>query len=257
MRITFIGSGNVATNLALALKHVGHEIVQVYSRRASNAIELAELIGANAVVELTDIHTTADIYIIAVNDDSISKIATELNLEGKIVVHTAGSIPMNVLLASSEKHGVFYPLQTFSKNRILNFETIPLFLEASDEETMNILKNLASSISGNVTQVDSARRKILHLTAVFSCNFVNHLYTLSEELLKEHKLAFDHIRPLILETAEKIKSMDPYDAQTGPARRNDEQVMKNHLQLLENYEQFKAIYTLLSESIVKKYNSQQ
>ncbi|SMO65881.1 Rossmann-like and DUF2520 domain-containing protein [Solitalea koreensis] len=257
MRITIIGSGNVATVLAFALKRGGHEIVQVYSRTKANAIELAEQVDAKAVNEFADIHVNADLYIVSVKDDVIAKTANSFNVDGKIVVHTAGSIPMEVLKASSDNYGVFYPLQTFSKQRTQSFESIPICLEASDERTMKALKELANSISTNVTEVNSEQRKVLHLTAVFACNFVNHLYTLSEQLLKEHKLSFDYIRPLIIETAEKIKNINPLEAQTGPARRNDQQVMLSHLQMLENEPVLKSIYTLLSESIVNTYNSQQ
>ncbi|MNT59498.1 hypothetical protein D3C72_1970150 [compost metagenome] len=146
-----------------------------------------------------------------------------------------------------------YPLQTFTKGRLLDFKTIPLFVEAADERTLAIIKELANTISSSVKEADFEQRKILHLSAVLACNFVNHLYDLSQDLLKVYQLDFDALRPLVLETALKVQKMNPHEGQTGPARRNDQLVIAKHLQLLSNNVPLKNIYTILTDSIVKSY----
>ncbi|UKJ09331.1 Rossmann-like and DUF2520 domain-containing protein [Solitalea lacus] len=253
MKIVFLGSGNVATHLACTVQEAGHKVLQIFNHRLNGAVELAGKLNCAFTDKINEITDQADVYIISVKDDAIGIIAQQLNLKDKVVVHTAGSVDMNVLLPATPNVGVLYPLQTFSKDRALDFQSVPLFIEGANDITSETIKRLAQSIAHFVTVSNSEQRRILHLSAVFACNFVNHLYDLSNGLLKEHNLSFDALKPLILETAQKVQQLHPHNAQTGPARRNDQQVMTKHLQLLSNNQPLQFIYQLLSDSIVKSF----
>ncbi|AFD06011.1 Rossmann-like and DUF2520 domain-containing protein [Solitalea canadensis] len=253
MKIVFLGSGNVATNMSIAMQNAGHAVMQIYNHRIESAKLLAEELKCSYTDQLTDISVQAEVYVISVKDDVIEELAKQLSISGKVVVHTAGSVPMEALSAATTNFGVLYPLQTFTKGRLLDFKTIPLFVEAADERTLAIIKELANTISSSVKEADFEQRKILHLSAVLACNFVNHLYDLSQDLLKVYQLDFDALRPLVLETALKVQKMNPHEGQTGPARRNDQLVIAKHLQLLSNNVPLKNIYTILTDSIVKSY----
>jgi predicted short-subunit dehydrogenase-like oxidoreductase (DUF2520 family) len=255
MRITIIGSGNVATHLSAAFKNAGHRIAQVYSRDMQNAALLAYHVGAEAVDDLKNITADTDIFIIAVKDDAIAEIIPQLSGFKKLIAHTSGAVDMQLIQNFTEQAGVFYPLQTFSKTKELNFREVPLCIEGATEDITKELEGIARSISNNVYRVSSAQRKVLHLAAVFACNFTTHLYTLSQQLLEQHNMSFDMLRPLILETADKIKEHSPADVQTGPAVRNDEQTMQKHLQMLNNNPKLQEIYTLLSQDIIKNHNT--
>jgi predicted short-subunit dehydrogenase-like oxidoreductase (DUF2520 family) len=232
MRITIIGSGNVATHLAAAFKNAGHSITQVYSRDLQNASLLAYHVRAEATDSLDQIDPETDLFVIAVKDDAIETIASELAKYGKLMVHTSGATDLEVLLNHTKNAGVFYPLQTFSKTKEVNFNTVPLCIEGADGQITSKLNELAYTITQNVYRINSAERKTLHLAAVFACNFPNYLYYLSQQLLAEKQLPFDLLRPLILETAEKVQEQLPAGVQTGPAIRNDEKTMAVHLQQL-------------------------
>jgi predicted short-subunit dehydrogenase-like oxidoreductase (DUF2520 family) len=251
MRITIIGSGNVATHLAAAFKNAGHRIVQVYSRDMQNAALLAYHVKADPIADLAQIDPETDIFIIAVKDDAIGLVAEQLAPHQKLMVHTSGATDLYCLLAFSDNVGVFYPLQTFSKTKEVNFRTVPLCIEGADQDIAKQLKELAYGISNSVYDIDSPQRKTLHLAAVFACNFPNYLYNVAQQILAQDGLSFDLIRPLILETAEKVQNSLPATVQTGPAIRNDETTMNNHLQLLNNLPQLQQLYTLLSQGIIK------
>ncbi|NNU34628.1 DUF2520 domain-containing protein [Mucilaginibacter sp. S1162] len=251
MRITIIGSGNVATHLAAAFKNAGHRIVQVYSRDMQNAALLAYHVKAEPIDNLSQIDPETDIFIIAVKDDVIGLIAEQLAPYQKLMVHTSGATDLYALLAFSDNVGVFYPLQTFSKAKEVNFRTVPLCIEAADQEVAKRLKELAYGISNSVYDIDSQHRKTLHPAAVFACNFPNYLYNVAQQILAEHQLNFDLLRPLVLETAEKVQNSLPANVQTGPAVRNDEITMNNHLRLLQGYPDLQQLYTLLSQGIIK------
>ncbi|MFA6085937.1 Rossmann-like and DUF2520 domain-containing protein [Mucilaginibacter sp.] len=255
MRITIIGSGNVATHLSAAFKNAGHRIAQVYSRDMQNAALLAYHVGAEAIDDLENITADTDIFIIAVKDDAIAEVVPQLSGFKKLIAHTSGAVDMQLIQDFTERAGVFYPLQTFSKTKELNFREVPLCIEGATEEITRELEELARSISNNIYRVGSSQRKILHLAAVFACNFTNHLYTISEQLLAQHSMSFDMLRPLILETADKIKEHSPIDVQTGPAVRNDEQTIQKHLQMLKNEAKLQEIYSLLSQDIIKNHNT--
>lgn len=252
MRITLIGSGNVATHLGAAFKNAGHKIVQVFSRNAQNAALLAYHIGADAIDNLDSIDSNTDIFIISVNDDTIATIAEQLAKYDKLIVHTSGATSLYNLTAFTDKAGVFYPLQTFSKTKEVDFRTVPICIEGAYETITKTLKQLAQTISNKVYLVDSSQRRTLHLAAVFACNFPNYLYTVAQELLAKQNMDFDLLRPLIQETAEKVQQQFPADVQTGPAIRGDQKTIANHLQMLKNEPELEQLYRLLSQGIIKK-----
>ena len=254
MRITIIGSGNVATHLAAAFKNAGHAIVQVYSRDMHNASLLAYHVKAEPIDNLEQINSETDLFVIAVKDDAIEPIAADLVQYNKLIVHTSGATSLQTLQKHTQNAGVFYPLQTFSKTRDLNFNTVPLCIEGADEKITSTLNELAYTVSQNVYRVNSEQRKILHLAAVFACNFPNYLYHVSQQLLAEKQLPFDLLRPLILETAEKVQELLPANVQTGPAVRNDEKTMTSHLEQLGEIPDLQEIYKLLSQGIIKMDN---
>ncbi|MEE1944958.1 DUF2520 domain-containing protein [Pedobacter sp. KR3-3] len=251
MKIVIIGSGNVATHLAIALKKAGLPVAQVWSYHYVNAVQLANQVGAQAIAKLDEVDHQAALCLIAVKDDAVAGIAEQLAGFKGLVAHTCGAVPMSVFAGKFANYGVFYPLQTFSKSKALNFDDIPLCLEANSEASMQLLKQVAIKLSNRVLEVDSDKRKILHLAAVFACNFTNHLYALGEQLLEANGLEFDILRPLINETASKVQHALPLAVQTGPAIRSDEQTLKAHQELLLQHPHLLEIYRTLSESIKK------
>lgn len=254
MRLTFIGSGNVATHMAAAFKNAGHRIVQVYSPNMHNAALLAYHVGAAATNLLTEISSETDIFIISVKDDAIAQIAEALAVHQKLIVHTSGSTSLDVLLDYTNNAGVLYPLQTFSKTREVEFLTVPLCIEAANDSIYTDIKQLAATVSNSIYSINSAGRKILHLAAVFACNFPNYLYGVAQQLLAGHEIDFNLLRPLILETAQKVQQQLPANVQTGPAVRNDQTTMAAHLQMLDGQPHLQAMYTLLSQGIIKNNN---
>ncbi len=250
MKIILIGAGNVASQLTLALAERGHTLLQVWSRTAEHARKLAERVGAASLTELGEIFTDADLYLFCVKDDALPQVITAMPETGGIWVHTAGSLPMELFATRKSDYGVIYPLQTFSRNRELSFQEIPLFIEGSTPANAAMLEQLAQALSRNVYRLPGDKRKKLHLAAVFACNFVNHLYALSAEILNEEELPFDVLLPLIAETAAKVREMAPVAAQTGPALRGDEKVMQQHLDQLSD-PRLREIYRLLSDSIAE------
>ena len=250
MEIVIIGSGNLATQLGLALTDAGLHIVQVYSRTADHARELAGKIGAGYTANIDEINDNADVYIMSVKDDAISEIAAKVCAKSAdaVFVHTAGSISMDVFNGRAQHYGVLYPMQTFSKSRKVNFKEIPYFLEASDDETLSTIRLIAERVSDNVVLADSAKRKKIHLAAVLACNFTNHCYRLAEKVIDEEGIDFKLFLPLIDETARKVAQLSPKQAQTGPMVRYDTGVMQMQIDLL-NDERTKQIYRLMADSI--------
>lgn len=252
MKIAFIGSGNLATHLSLALKAAGEEIIQVYSRTDAHAKELADKLGCIHTTNLDKIYLNADVYILSVKDDAISQIADSIchKCPHALFVHTAGSVLMDIFKGKANHYGVFYPMQTFSKARKVYFRPIPCFIEASSNEDLAIIRSLAESISDHVVDCDSEKRKKLHLAAVFACNLTNHCYRLAERVLQEEEIDWKLYLPLIDETAQKVSEMSPKDAQTGPMVRYDVNVMNRQLALIPD-ERTRQIYRLMAESIHK------
>lgn len=253
MKIVCIGSGNVATHFSKAFKAAGSELVQIWSKNPEHAAELAIKTGAKPIADLKEIDNNADVYLIAVKDDAIGEVIAQLSAVKGMIVHTSGATDIDVFPATIAKYGVLYPLQTFSKHKAIDFNQVPLCIEAKDEETLKLLKSIALMLSPLVYEVNSEKRRILHLSAVFACNFVNHLYTLSNEILQKNELDFEILRPLIMETAEKVQNAFPVDVQTGPAIRNDEQTITKHKELLNDMPELKDIYETLSKSIKKTH----
>lgn len=250
MNIVLLGSGNVATHLGRAFKMAGQSIVQVWSRDISNASELADTLAAEPISEMFDLDRSADLYIIAVKDEAIREVALALDISDKLIVHTSGSTGLDILDGVSSRIGVFYPLQTFSKTKSVDFRQIPIAIEGNTADVTSTIRAIADRLSERVIELSSEQRKALHIAAVFACNFTNHLFALSQELLREQKLDFDLLRPLIAETADKIQMNDPISVQTGPAIRDDKTTIQAHLNLLHDKQELMELYQKLSQSIV-------
>lgn len=251
MRVVIIGSGNVATHIAKALNEANIKVSQIWSYHYENALLLAGQIDGIAIADLSQIDVTADLCLIAVKDDEIANLVRKLDTFNGVIAHTSGSVSLDVFENLTKNYGVFYPLQTFSKDKDLDFSNIPLCVEANNPQTLDILKQLAHQLSTKVVEVNSEKRKILHLAAVFACNFTNHLYALADEVLKANELDFDIIRPLIAETANKVQNALPATVQTGPAIRNDNNTLIKHEELLIKQPEMLEIYRTLSNSIKK------
>ena len=271
MKIVLIGAGNLATHLGKALHAAGHDMVQVFSRTMQSAETLASLLDAEPLTDIAQVRDDADVYIFSVKDSALVQLVAQLcrhEADGlvedgavnalrkakkgeheRVFLHTAGSMPMSVFKGMAQHYGVLYPMQTFSKQREVDFSIIPCFVEANDEFAQKQIEGMAREISGRVYQLSSEDRKYLHLSAVFACNFANHCYAISQELLEEHGIPFDVMLPLINETAAKVHEMKPKDAQTGPAVRYDENVIDKQSKLLENHPHFKKVYDSMSKSI--------
>ncbi|RYE11721.1 MAG: DUF2520 domain-containing protein [Sphingobacteriaceae bacterium] len=251
MRITLIGSGNVATHLGAALKNAGHKIVQVWSRNLQHAALLAYHVKAEPVNQFEQLSADTDLVIICVKDDALEEVASFITLKNVLVVHTCGAVNMQVLKKKFDNYGVFYPLQTFSKVRELDFRSVPLCIESASKNSMQVLLDLGRTISNNVQLVDSDQRKVLHLSAAFACNFPNYLFGVAADLLQQKQLNFDLLKPLILEMALKVQQHLPQTVQTGPAIRRDEKTMQTHLELLNQKPDLQEIYKMLSQGIIK------
>ncbi|RZL58735.1 MAG: DUF2520 domain-containing protein, partial [Pedobacter sp.] len=208
MRVSIIGSGNVATHIAKALKNANVTLLHIWSHNVENAEILANKVDAKAVENISQISNDSDIVLISVKDDKITAVSSQLHNYKGLIAHTSGAVAIDIL-ASNENYGVLYPLQTFSKQKELDFSHIPLCLEANSKANLNLLKQLAKLISNSVYEVDSEQRKTLHLAAVFACNFPNYLYGIAQQLLAKNQLDFDIIKPLITETANKIQTALP------------------------------------------------
>ena len=250
MKIVIIGSGNLATQLALALKDANQEIVQIFSRTSAHAQELADKIGCAYTASLEAVLPDADIYILAVKDDALAALAANLCAArtDALFLHTAGSMPMDVFKSHALQYGVLYPMQTFSKNRRVSFREIPCFIEASSPEALATVRALAASISDHVVDCDSEKRKKMHLAAVLACNLTNHCYRLAERVLEAEQIDFRLFLPLIEEIARKVRTLSPKDAQTGPMVRYDQNVMQMQMAMLPD-DRTREIYRLMAESI--------
>ena len=249
-RIVLVGAGTVATHLGIALQQAGWEVAQVYSRTEASASELANRLQVPFVTSIAEVCTDADIYIVSVKDDALPVLIPEL-VKGRdgLFVHTAGSVPMKVWEGYALNYGVLYPMQTFSKQKPVDFSKVPFFLEGDGGETLAILRKLACSLSEKVYNATSEQRMALHMAAVFACNFTNHMYALSAHLLEKNGLPFDAMLPLIDETARKVHELAPKAAQTGPAIRKDMDVMNKHLDMLSGEPELKELYEKISKSI--------
>ena len=249
MKIVIIGSGNVAYHLAKAFTQNNIEVSQIFGR---NEVELSKISTEFNIPFSTDQLEDAEFYIIAVSDSAVENVSELIKNENTLVAHTSGSLPMEILKGNYRKAS-FYPLQTFSKTKNLEYSKIPFFIEAENQIDEKSLFELASIISENVETSDYEKRKYIHLTAVFACNFVNHLFARAKEISDSQDLDFNYFIPLIDETVEKIHHLEPKSAQTGPAVRGDERVLKLHEVLIKD-EEHRKIYNTMNESIKKMYH---
>lgn len=248
MKIVIIGSGNVAYHLAKAFTQNNIEVSQIFGR---NEVELNKISEELNIPYSTKDLDDADLYLISVSDSAVEQVSDLIRTEKALVAHTSGSLPIETLKGNYRKAS-FYPLQTFSKTKNLDYSKIPFFIEAENQIDEKSLFELASLISDNVETSDYEKRKYIHLTAVFACNFVNHLFARAKEISDSQDLDFNYFIPLIDETVEKIHHLEPKSAQTGPAVRGDERILKLHEELITNDEHLK-IYNTMNESIQKMY----
>lgn len=247
MQIVIIGSGNVAYHLAKAFVLNNIPLVQIFGRNEKEGKAISEELN---IPYSSDSLKDADLYIICVSDNSVEDVSKLILKKNCLVAHTSGSMPKEILAGQYRKSS-FYPLQTFSKSKELEYEKIPFFVEAENEADKKILFELASKISENVMESSYEKRKYIHLTAVFACNFVNHLFARAKEISDSQQIPFDYFLPLIDETVQKIHEIEPKSAQTGPAVRNDVRVLELHEQLLKN--ESLEIYKTMNHSIKKMY----
>jgi predicted short-subunit dehydrogenase-like oxidoreductase (DUF2520 family) len=243
-----IGSGNVATHLGRALKLAGVTVRSVYGRNITTVKQLASELDTIAVTDLKDLTTGADLYLIAVKDSAIAEVSAAINVKHGMVVHTSGITPMSILQHHTNT-GVLYPLQTLTKHSPADLSQLPLLVEANTASGFEDLSKLASAVSANVYAITSEQRQFVHLAAVFANNFTNHLYAIAGQLAHTHHIPFDLFKPIIAETAAKIKQYDPRSVQTGPAIRNDAATIEKHLALLQQTPELRQIYELMSRSI--------
>jgi len=246
--VVVLGTGNIAEHLCRAFSaSKSVQLKQVYGRNASSLKKFGSF--TETCNDPKDIKE-ADIYLLAVSDTAIASVSKLISHKTGIVAHVSGAISISVIAA--ENSGVFYPLQTFTKGKTLDFKPIPLCIEGNNKTSFKQLNRLAHAVSDQVHEISSDQRKKLHLAAVFANNFTNHLYTISEEICADSSIPFSLLHPLVMETAEKIKSISPKDAQTGPARRGDQKSIQNHLELLKTKKQTE-LYTIFSQAITKMY----
>lgn len=243
-----LGSGNVATHFALALKDKC-DVVQIYSRTLANAQQLAEKVECEAVDDLKMVVKDADVYIIAVNDDAIASVIDNAPCNDALWLHTSGSTPIEVFEGKRAHYGVCWPVQSLSKSNIVKMDDVHLFIEGNNDKATQRLEKFAYAISHNVHQATSHDRLLLHIASVFACNFANHMFTLSSEVLDEAGLPFDVMLPLIKTAVEKLERLTPQESQTGPAARGDEKIIEKHLSTLKGDK--RKIYEMLSKSIMK------
>jgi predicted short-subunit dehydrogenase-like oxidoreductase (DUF2520 family) len=258
MNVTFIGSGNLAWHLAPALDNTDFAVREVCSRNPKHAAALVDkLYQAQIISSLDFTASKSKIFIIASSDDSIQDIAEEITLpQNSILVHTSGSQPLSILgYASSLNIGVLYPLQTFTKNRKVEFKEVPFFIESENAATEKILMTLAKAISKRVYKISSEERKALHVAAVFASNFTNHMLTLAKDIASDNKIDFELLKPLIVETINKSLTIGPENAQTGPAKRGDLEILDKHMEFLGKEETIAEIYKIISQDIVNRYDS--
>ena len=254
--VSFIGAGNLAWHLAPALDNAGYVVKEVYSRDPRNAEALVErLYEAEAKTDLDFSTSKSSVFIVAVSDDVIGDIAQEIALpEDAVLVHTSGSQPLSALgYAATPNLGVFYPLQTFTKNKKVEFNSIPIFIESETTAGEKLLMAMAKGIAKNVFKIRSEERKALHVAAVFASNFTNHMLYLAQQIMRENSLSFEWLKPLISEMITKSLSIGPENAQTGPARRGDLETLDSHMDFLKDDETVSELYKIISQDIVDRY----
>lgn len=251
-KVTIVGAGNVAHNFALAFRNAGYIIHEVYSRTQRSAMLLSQALNTNYTTNLAELKSDTDLIILAINDDALTDVVCNIKVKNVPIVHTSGSTPIDVFEPCGfEKYGIFYPVQSFSKNETESLEPIPICVEANNPNTEDLFLSLARSLSTKVFAMDSEKRKALHVAAVFANNFTNHLFHIAGDILSKKQIPFEIIRPLVEKTAGKIKFEKPINAQTGPAVRDDKEVIESHKQYLASNPEYVKIYDLITADILK------
>lgn len=252
MKIVMVGAGNVATHIALRLAERGTAPVQIWSRHLESAEELAARVGCLATADMRCLDTTADIYVVSVADVAMMDVIEKLchHCHDGVFIHTAGTMPMDMFKGHCAHYGVVYPMQTFTKKKDLDFDSVSCFVEASDAATFSTIETFARLLTSHVQQLSGNDRRWLHLAAVFACNFTNACYAQAARMLESHGVDFRVLLPLIDETTRKIHSLAPKEAQTGPAARHDYNVMEKHMEMLEDTPDLHSMYKLMSEIIM-------
>ena len=253
IQLVMVGTGKVARVLGIAMHSARLNFSGVYGRNSSRSEALARVLGTKSFDCLKELPRNAGLYILAVSDDSVASVAEELGQVEGLVVHVSGSLPSGILSSVHQRFGVFYPLQTFSEERHIDLDEVPIFIQANQPSDVELLRTLAGLLSRSVMDASDEMRAHLHLSAVFACNFVNALYNISADMMVSKGLQFDLLHPLIRETALKAIALAPSLAQTGPARRNDRITIEKHLKLLDNYPREKAVYHQLTNYLLEKY----
>lgn len=252
MKVVLIGAGNVATVLGRRMQKAGHEIVQVISRNKMHAQELAVQLNSSFTSDLKNIHYKGEVYLLTLGDDALRQVTPWLRLNDQLVLHTAGAVPADLLSTVSSRYGVLYPLQSIRKE-MPQVADIPLLIDGNTEEVRQVVMDFALSISPTVEAADDAHRLRLHVGAVMVNNFSNHLFALTEDFCVQEGVDFRLLRPLIEETALRLREYDPHGMQTGPAVRGDESTLAVHRALLQGYPVLGGLYDLFSKSIRQMY----
>lgn len=250
-----IGAGNVASHLAARLHDKLH-ILQIYSRHIDNARHLADSFREPVVVidDLGAVYPDADIYIVAVKDDAISAVSQALpKINHGVVVHTSGSAPDDALASPGRHYGVLYPLQTFTRNKPVDWEPITIFTHSGDEESAIIVDSVAAMLNHRVRRLDGNMRARLHVAAVFACNFANYMWIKTDEILRGCGTDISVLRPLLEETLHKALATSPADAQTGPARRGDTHIIDKHAAMLPACDA--ELYRIVSNAIMNHFST--
>jgi len=251
-RIVLIGAGNVGWHLGQALHGAGSAILSIYSRRLSRASELAILVDGEATADLQALPTEADLYLLAVPDDVVSLVSGQLRKvlrEDRLLAHCSGANSLQAIDSYFQRRAVFYPLQSFSRGKALDFTGVPIFLSAAEQSDLQFLQQLGSSISTRVRSIDDDQRARLHIAAVFANNFTNQLLAIADDLLTEKDLSLRDLLPLLRETVQKVEHLAPREGQTGPARRGDTATLERHLQHLHDKPDYQELYRTLSQLI--------
>ncbi len=252
-KVSLIGAGNLATNLSLSLIQKDIEIAQVYSKSLINAELLAAKTKSEPTDNLRNLRGDVDLIILSVTDNAYSEVIDQIVFRNVPIVHTAGSLSLGIFQNRFPQYGVFYPFQSFSKERVISFKNIPICIEANRKELTDNLFKLGGLLSDQITELTSEQRKKLHLCGIISNNFSNFLFTLAGEYLEKEGMKFDMLLPLLEETLEKLKFLSPKDAQTGPAVRGNKNIIEKHKEMLKDEPQLLNVYSLLSENILEFY----
>jgi predicted short-subunit dehydrogenase-like oxidoreductase (DUF2520 family) len=252
MKTIIFGSGNVATILGKKIQQAGHQVLQIVSRNDKHAANLSKLLNCAYTTSILSINKSADLYVFAISDTALTELDKNLNLNNKLIVHTAGSVPMDVLKNCSKNYGVLYPLQSIKKDMIETTE-IPFLVDGNTGDNLTLIYDFAKTLSENVQIADDNKRLKLHVAAIVVNNFTNHLYTLAQDFCEKEQVDFKLLLPLIKETSERLMYAQPSKMQTGPAIRNDDITITKHLEQLENYPSLINLYKLFTENIKQFY----